>query len=191
MSLQIRQRSLCMACIANLAALLLLALAAGTTTLAHLSFEELAQKATAIARLRCLGVVSKWENNEIWTDTRFAVIEQNKGTLNATITVRMLGGSVGNIHSHVDGVPTFRPGEEVYVFLWAQGSESLRVLGWSQGTFRISRDARTGVEKVTQDVTETAVYQPETRQFVHAGIRGLPVVDFRQKLKQVLAAEAR
>jgi hypothetical protein len=159
------------------------------TTLARLSFEELVQTATAIARLRCLSIESKWESNEIWTETRFEVVEQHKGALGTTVTVRMLGGNLGNLHSRVEGVPSFHPGEEAYVFLWAREGEPYRVLGWSQGAFRIFRDARSGAEKVTQDAAGTAIYQPQTRQFVRSGIRGLPVADFREKLKQALAAK--
>ena len=177
-----------MAIPAGLTMMALFASISSGTTLARLPFEELAQKATAIARLRCLSVVSKWENNEIWTESRFQVVELHKGTLGATVTVRMLGGSVGNLHSRVEGVPVFRPDEEVYVFLWAREGEPFRVLGWSQGAFRIARDARTGIEKVTQDSAESVIYQPhQTQRFVHPGIRGVPVADFRQKLNHALA----
>ena len=77
------------------AALTLLAIAANATTLARLRFEELAQQATAVARLRCVSTKSFWLNDEIWTDTGFEVINQAKGALPATITVRTLGGTLG------------------------------------------------------------------------------------------------
>src|SRR5713226_10456797 len=121
-----------------LAGLALLAVAANATTLSRLRFEELVNQATAVARLRCIGVESRWENGEIWTETRFETVEVNKGLLSGMVSVRMLGGSVGNLHSGVSGVPTFRPGEEAYVFLWGREGEPFRVLAWSQGAFRIS-----------------------------------------------------
>ena len=49
-----------------LVALALLAVVASATTLSRLRFEELAQRATAVARLRCLGAEAHWENREIW-----------------------------------------------------------------------------------------------------------------------------
>jgi hypothetical protein len=162
---------------------------ANGTTLARLSFEELAQKSTAIARLRCVGVETKWGANEIWTETRFEVLERYKGILSEKVTVRMLGGTLGNLHSRVEGVPVFHSGEEVYAFLWARDGEPYRVLGWSQGTFRISLDSHTRIEKVTQDSAAMLVYQSDTRRFVRSGIRALPVADFREKLKQALAAK--
>lgn len=169
-----------------LTALALLAVVANATTLARMRFEELARRATAVARVRCLGTESHWKNGEIWTETRFEVIEQSKGWLPGVVTVRMLGGSVGNLHSRVEGIPSFHAGEEAYVFLWSRDGEPLRVLGWSQGTFRIARDAHTGVETVTQDSAAAPVFDQNTRQFRHGGIRNLPVVVFQQKLRKAL-----
>jgi hypothetical protein len=169
-----------------LAALALLAIVANATTLARMQFEELARQATAVARVRCLATTSFWENSEIWTDTHFEVVEQMKGLLPGVIRIRTLGGSVGNLHSRIEDVPVFHPGEEAYLFLWGREGEPLRVLGWSQGTFRIGRDARTGVETVTQDSSAVPVFDPRTRRFQHGGIRNLPLAIFQLKLKKAL-----
>lgn len=172
------------------AALALLAAVANATTLVRLRFENLAQQATAVARVRCLGTRSFWENHEIWTETRFAVREQSKGSLPETIHVRMLGGTIGNLLSRVDEVPTFREGEEAYLFLWAREGEPFRVLGWSQGTFRIARDARTGAETVTQDFATVPVFDPAAGKFRHEGIRNLPVAMFQQRLRKAVEGNA-
>jgi len=169
-----------------LAGLALLAVVANATTLSRLRFEDLVNQATAVARLRCIGVESKWQAGEIWTETRFETVEVNKGVLPTVVSVRMLGGIVGNLHSRVEGVPAFRPGEEAYVFLWANEGEPFRVLGWSQGTFRIARDPRTGAERVTQDSAAAPVFDPRTHQFHHGGIRNLPVAIFQWKLRKAL-----
>ena len=169
-----------------LVALVLLAVAASATTLSRLRFEELAQQATAVARLRCLGAEARWENGEIWTDTRFEVVEQNKGLLPGLVTIRTLGGTIGGLYSRVEGVPEFRAGEEAYVFLWGREGEPHRILGWSQGTFRIARDVRTGVETVTQDSAAAQVFDPRTREFQRSGIRNLPVASFQMKLRKAL-----
>jgi hypothetical protein len=172
-----------------LAGLALLAVVANATTLARMRFEELVKQATAVARLRCLGAESRWENGEIWTETRFEVVEQNKGQLPNVVTVRMLGGSVGGLHSRIDGVPVFQPSEEAYVFLWRLEGEPFRILGWSQGTFRIAKDVRTGLETVTQDSAAGPIFDPQTHQFRHGGIRNLPVAIFQLKLRKALQQE--
>lgn len=169
-----------------LAALTLLAIVANATTLARMRFEELAQQATAVARLRCLGAKSLWENGEIWTDTQFEVVQQAKGVLPATVIVRTLGGSVGHFHSRVEEAPFFHPREETYLFLWGREGQPLSVLGWSQGTFRIARDSRTGVETVTQDSAATPIFDPQARRVVHKGIRNLPITLFETKLRKAL-----
>jgi len=174
-----------------LAGLALLAVVANATTLSRLRFEELANQATAIARVRCIGAETRWQDAEIWTETRFETVEVNKGLLPGMVNIRMLGGSLGNLHSRVDGVPTFRPGEEAYLFLWGHEGEPFRVLGWSQGTFRIARDPRTGVERVTQDSAAAPMFDPRTRQFRHGGIRNLPVAIFQLKLRKALEEKVR
>ena len=174
-----------------LAALTLLAIAANATTLARMSFEELAQRATAVARLRCLSTRSFWFNGEIWTDTQFEVLSQAKGAMPPTVTVRTLGGTLDHLHSRVEEAPVFHPGEETYLFLWGREGEPLRVLGWSQGTFRIARDARTGAETVTQDSAAASMFDPQARRFVHEGIRNLPIIIFQMKLRKALEGERR
>ena len=169
-----------------LVGLALTAIVANATTLARIGFDELARQATAIGRMRCVLEESRWDKGEIWTETRFEVLERNKGALPGIVTVRMMGGSVGHFHSRVEGVPKFRPGEEVYLFLWGNTGEPYRVLGWSQGTFRISRDPQSGVEKVTQDSAAEPVFDVRTREFRRGGIRNLPVAVFELKLRKAL-----
>ncbi|HKW61563.1 MAG TPA: hypothetical protein VJN89_03370 [Candidatus Acidoferrum sp.] len=172
-----------------LAALALLAIAASATTLARLRFEELTEKSTAVARLRCLSKKSLWLNGEIWTDTDFKVIEQAKGALPANVTVRTLGGTLGRLHSRVEEIPVFHPDEEAYLFLWGREGQPFRVLAWSQGTFRIARDPRTGAETVTQDSAAAPLFDSQAGRFVHEGIRNLPLTAFQMKLRQALQRE--
>jgi hypothetical protein len=187
MSYQQRRRFLW---ILFLAGLTLIAVFANATTLTRMRFEELARQATAVARLRCLGAESRWEAGEIWTETHFEVVEQNKGLVPGLVTVRLLGGTVGPLHSRIESVPAFRPGEEAYVFLWHREGEPYRILGWSQGTFRIRKDARTGLETVTQDSAAAPIFDPRTRQFRHGGVRNMPVAVFQLKLRRALQEKA-
>jgi hypothetical protein len=182
-----RRRFLWVLFLAGLA--LLAAVAASATTLSRLKLEDLAEESTAVARMRCLGATSQWEQGEIWTETRFEVVEGEKGALPAVVTVRLLGGSVGHLHSHVDEVPAFRAGEEVYLFLWSRDGEPYQVLGWSQGTFRIARNPQSGLEMVTQDSASAAMFDPRARAFRCGGIRNLPVAIFREKLHKALRHE--
>ena|SRR5256885_8280395 len=181
-----RRRFLLILFLTGLALLGLSAAMTNATTLARLRFEDLAQGATAVARLRCLGSEVRWQHGEIWTETRFEVVERNKGPLAGLITVQTIGGQHGHLHSRVDGVPVFRAGEEVYLFLWGRVGEPYGVLGWSQGTFRIARNEESGVETVTQDSAVGAIFDPRTRKFRRGGIRNLPLSIFQLKLRKAL-----
>ncbi len=182
-----RRRFLLILFLGGLALLAMTAVIASATTLVHVPFDELVQQSTAVARLRCLGSESRFDGREIWTETRFEVLELDKGLLPGLIIVRMMGGRAGHLHSRIDGVPRFRVGEEVYLFLWnRRAGDPFTVLGWSQGTFRIARNADTGMEIVTQDSAMASIFDPGTREFRRTGVRNLPVALFRVKLRKAL-----
>jgi hypothetical protein len=166
---------------------LLLVAMSDATTYSRLRLGELAQRAQAVARLRCVSVESLWESREIWTATRFEVISAEKGMLPRFVTVRTPGGRVSGIVSQVEGAPRFLPGEEVYLFLWAPEGEAYRVLGWAQGTFRISLDPATKRERITQDSSATPVFDPRRKEFRREGVRNLALPDFLARLRAAIA----
>jgi len=166
--------------------MLALAVMANATTLARLQFDELVTTANAIARVHCLRAESHWKSGEIWTRTDFMVVATNKGSLPRIVEVEMPGGIVGHLHSRVEEAPSFAPGEEAYLFLWISPDGTFRILGWSQGSFRIHKDSSTGLETVTQDSASAPLFDPVSRQFRHGGVRNLPVAVFELKLKRAL-----
>ena len=129
-----------------LAGLALIAIAVHATTLARLPFYQLVKDSSAIARLRCIAAQTRLEDGEIWTDSVFEVMQFDKGYLPSHIVVRTPGGVYQHLHSHVDGVPEFHPGEEVFLFLTGHPGIPFRIVGWKQGTFRIRRNAFSGLE---------------------------------------------
>ena len=192
--------------ILKIAALLCAATSVHATTLARLSLDQLAAAADATARVRCSSAQSRWENGQIWTFTSFDVLETIKGTLPARITVRLPGGRVGHFTAIVDGTPKFNAAEEVVVFLEripgglkvepapfpgglkvepAPGG-GFSVAAWVEGTFRIRRDPRTGIETVTQDSSNFAVFDTATRTFHTEGIRRMPMQQFRERVATAL-----
>jgi len=162
------------------------ALAARATTLTRLQFYQLVQHSSAIARVRCVRADTRFEKQEIWTDTVFEVVQRDKGFLPTPIVVRVPGGKFQHLTSHVDGVPEFRPGEEVYLFLTGQPGRQFYIVGWTQGTFRIRKDPRTGLETVTQDSAEVPVFDPQTQTFTKSGIRNLSMDHFLERLQKEL-----
>jgi hypothetical protein len=157
------------------------------TTLARLSVDQLAAGSDAVARVRYVHAESRWENGSIWTVTTFDVAEILKGQLPPEIEVRLPGGRVGHLTATVDGTPKFNPGSEAVVFLQRSPAGGFTVAGWVQGSFRISRDPRTGNETVTQDSSAFAVFDTPTRTFRAEGIRRMPIEEFRSRVAAAIA----
>jgi hypothetical protein len=179
--------------------LLLAALRGGTaatcpaTTLERMSVAKMTQRAQLVVHAQCVANSVAWDGGEIWTFTTFEVEDSWKGAPTAAVrqvTVRLLGGSVGNLTSTVSGLPRFRPGEELFLFLQPTARGDFSIVSWVQGTFRIRRDTRSGAEIVVQDTVAFDTYDPATRQFDAAGIRNLSVATLRLRVQSALAAQS-
>ena len=166
---------------------LLVSPCADTTTLAHLTLDQMAAGSSAVARVRCVHTESSWKNGSIWTVATLQVVESMKGALPAEISVELPGGRVGHLTARVDGSPKFTSGEEAILFLAPAGPAAFRVSGWAEGTFRIGRDGHTGQETVTQDSSTLAVFNLATHTFRTDGIRRMPMNEFRARLAAAVA----
>jgi hypothetical protein len=173
----------------GLAALALCA-SSRATTLLRMTVAQMAQRAPLIVRARCVANSVGWDAEEIWTMTNFYVVDTWRGTAPASITVRLLGGTSGNLTSSVAGIPRFRPGEEVILFLEPTRRGDFSVLSWGQGTFRIRRDHATNEESVTQDTSSFATFDPRTRRFEPNGTRNLTVSSLRKQIDAALGNPA-
>jgi len=174
------------ACVLVLLALLVVP-AALATTLARMDLDELTRTAAVVARARCLATSSRWEDGHLWTLTIFEVTEVWKSETPRTIVVRLVGGSDGHRTVQVDGVPRFRVGEEVVLFLEFSGRGELTVTSWAQGTFRIHRNPQTREESVTQDTSGLGVLDPATRAFHPGGVRQMTMGEFREHILRALS----
>jgi hypothetical protein len=157
------------------------------TTLQRLSLDQLAAGSDAVARVNFSSAESRWENGTIWTVTTLHVVETMKGNLPAEISVRLPGGRVGHLTATVEGTPRFHPGDDAIVFLKMSPVGGFAVAGWVQGTFRISRDPRTGDQSVTQDSSAFPVFDAATRSFRTEGVRHMPVEEFRGRVASAIA----
>ncbi|MGH9717459.1 MAG: hypothetical protein ACRD4R_12140 [Candidatus Acidiferrales bacterium] len=172
--------------VACVAFTLAIAAAAGATTIERMSLEKMAVAAPVIVRARCVGNSVVRDAGEIWTFTSFDVEETWRGTPPPRITVRLLGGKMGDITSHVSGVPKFRPGEDTVLFLQTTPRGDFSVVSWEQGTFRIHCDAADARAFVTQDTASFATFDPTTRRFRAAGIRNMSLGQFRARVEAAL-----
>lgn len=160
------------------------ALPACATTLERMSLAQLTSASSAVVRVRCLKATSRWKRKEIWTYTRFETLETLRGPVPAEILVRVLGGRVGSIESIVDAAPRFRPGDEVILFLAKPRDGAYGVVAWTEGTFRVTRDA-VGRAYATQESSGELVFDSLNHTFHREGIRSVPLKLFRRQLKHI------
>ena len=172
-----------------LCASLLMCASVAPTTLAHMSIAKLTHASSLILRAHCVENSTAWDAGEIWTFTTYEPTEVWKGSAQSRVRVRLLGGRLGNLTSNVSGVPRFRAGEDVVLFLAPTPRGDFSVVSWVQGTFRIHHDQRTGEDTVTQDSASFDTFDPSTRQFTTSGIHDLPLKDFRSQVAAALHQE--
>jgi hypothetical protein len=127
------------------------------TTVQKLSLQELSKKSESIVMARVDDAFSSWDaaHKEIYTYFTLSVLQPVKGSKGATtITLRQLGGTVDNIASIVPGMPSFRKGEEVVVFLTQKDAAGYPwVMGLQQGKYSIAE--KDGVKMVRNDLAGT------------------------------------
>lgn len=162
---------------------------ARATTLKRMSVADLSRVAHAVVRLRCIENSTRWDSGEIWTFTTFDVEEIWKGSTPSRITVRLIGGEVGNLKSTVSGVPRFVRGEELILFLERTAAGDFSVVSWMQGTFRIGHERGTGSEIVTQDTAGLAVFDALSHRYQATGIRDMRSDTFRALVAAVETAQ--
>lgn len=97
--------------------LILMAMAAQATTIVLPSDEQLIAKAPVIVDGTVLSTNVVDRDGTIWTDTVVEVARAIKGSTADTITVREIGGVLGDRITKLFGTPQFNRGEHVLLFL--------------------------------------------------------------------------
>lgn len=103
----------------HVALVLLLSAPAVATVILKQTIEEMAAAAPLIAQVRIGTVQASWDDGHrsIRTHAEASLVTSLKGRLPKTFLLKQPGGVVGPIGQHVDGVASFRQGEEAVVFL--------------------------------------------------------------------------
>lgn len=129
---------------AMLALLAALAGGASATVLKKLTLGEIEGYASevflgTVQSVRC--VEDDGPRNLIFTEVTFASLRSLKGKfLNATVTYRFAGGTVGERTLRVIGVPKFAPGQRCLLFTNADVDKLCPAIGWWQGRYLLRQD---------------------------------------------------
>jgi hypothetical protein len=137
---------------------------ASATTVQKFTMQELSKKSDAIVMAKVEDQSSRQDasNKEIYTYITLSVLESVKGAKGEkTMTIRQLGGSVGNLISVVPGMPNFKNGEEVVLFLSAKDREGYPwVMGLQQGKYSIVTDDN-GLKHVRNELDGLRTLSPD------------------------------
>ncbi|HUU28328.1 MAG TPA: hypothetical protein VM123_10990 [archaeon] len=127
------------AAVLGLALLLVPASVLQATVVVYLPLERQCSDAQIIVLALAEDQVSSWDDSKrnIYTDTRFSVEKALKGSAAGTVTVRQLGGRVGDLAESVPGTPSFTVGSQYVLFLETRPDGKYRVVGFSQGCYPV------------------------------------------------------
>jgi hypothetical protein len=115
-----------------------MAVSLGATVLIPIGFDDLIRESHVILHGTVISVRPEWRAGRRGIESIVTVRVEGrlKGTAGDEVSFRTPGGRMGRYRSILVGAPELQLGDEVVLFLAAQGS-GLRVVGLNQGVFRI------------------------------------------------------
>ena len=115
------------------------------TTVIPPSFDELVSRAEMIFQGSVTGVRSEWTGEgaqrHIMSYVTLKVEDAIKGNPGSTVTLRMLGGTVGGETMEVSDAPKFKVGDRDILFVENNGTQFVPLVGIMHGRFRVKKDA--------------------------------------------------
>jgi len=115
------------------------------TTVIPPSFDELVSRAEMIFQGSVTDVRSEWTGEgaqrHIMSYVTLKVEDAIKGNPGSTVTLRMLGGTVGGETMEVTDAPKFKVGDRDILFVENNGAQFVPLVGIMHGRFRVKKDA--------------------------------------------------
>jgi len=124
------------------------------TTLRALDLPEIVQKAEIIADVTVTNIESYWASpageKAIRTKVTFALNRPVlKGQVSSPFSLEFLGGTVGNHHIVVAGMPQLEIGQRVIIFSYGPDKAfASPLIGMDQGILRVTHDEQNSVDRV-------------------------------------------
>jgi hypothetical protein len=134
------------------------------TTVTKMELHELVSLSDAIVQGRIESVEARWEDRLIYTYASVTIDDPLKGERRRALLIRQPGGRIGSLNVSVSGVPQFRTGDEVIVFLRNRQDGTFEIVGLSQGKYDIvnnfavsNTSGLTLVDSKTGTISERAI----------------------------------
>jgi hypothetical protein len=161
------------------------------TTVIPPSFDELVSRAEMIFQGSVTGVRSEWTGEgaqrHIMSYVTLKVEDAIKGNPGSTVTLRMLGGTVGGETMEVTDAPKFTVGDRDILFVENNGTQFVPLVGIMHGRFRVKKDA-TGQEAVFTNEGSPLSDVSKLGKNEEAASAGRPIS--KQQFRQAIQAKA-
>jgi hypothetical protein len=133
-------------------------------------------------------------NGPVVTAVTVSVSEVLKGTADAAVTFRVHGGELGRYRQVMIGAPTFRVGDDAYLFLKRAPDGVLWTVGMGAGVYKISPSAIAGASSpfVVNPPVVAGVTATVGEQIVRGDARRKPmnISDFSGVVRLLTASKA-
>jgi len=145
--------------------ILLMAAPAHATTLVKYELDQMVAGSESVIKGKVVEVRYEREgqNGRIYTFTTVLVNENYKGKSLRQITIRQLGGTIGETTMYIPGTSKFETGDEVVLFLVTDKRKKSNagvyfIKGMTQGSYKITVDPKTNVKMVSRNFSGTTFY---------------------------------
>lgn len=152
---------------------------------------DIARNSENIVVAKCISSESRWneQGSFIYTYLTFKVEDNVEGkSTDESLTLRFLGGRVGDIVQTVPDMPEFSEDEEVLLFLGPKNNSGYHTLSSIEnGVLRIRTDSETGEKIVITPTTGIQIYKTNADKAIPQPQRnGVSLEDFTYSLKQAI-----
>lgn len=153
------------------------------TTVFRMELKEVVGKADAIVEGHVESVYSQWDAQYrlVFTYISIGVDEFLKGEPRRSLLIRQLGGRIGSLDMNVAGMPQFREGEQVLLFLRRHNNGTFEVVGLDQGRYQIVGSV------AIAHVSGIDLVDPKSGQIVRpAFVDRMPLAAFKAKIREMM-----
>lgn len=167
-------------CLLTILAAAFLATNSPATTVIPPSFTQLVEEAELIFQGKVIDVHCEWAGEGaqrvIVSYVTFEIEEGIKGSPGPTVTLRLIGGTIGNETIAIADAPVFQKGDRDILFVENNGRQFIPLVGIMYGRFRVQADGLSG-----RDIVTDHAGGPVT------GISQLGAADFKNLIRAKLA----
>ncbi len=130
-------------------------------TVENISLDRITSESHTVVYGTVESSYSQWEERAIYTYTTIRVRESLKGDNSATITIKQMGGQVGDIGQEVSGTPKLRRNEDVVLFL-TRWKDNYWIHSIALGKFSVINEDNRAV--AFNDLNNIGIIDPVTKR---------------------------